>query len=39
MTRLSEIVRRQPGVSNFIVTIRKKHGKPYVELLEETGAA
>lgn len=36
---LSELVERQPGVSNFILTIREKEGIKYVELLEETGAA
>lgn len=39
MHRLSEIVKRQPGVSNYIVTIRRDHGQTFVELLEETGAA
>ena len=37
--RLSDLVKIQPGVSNYIVTIRRKHGKTFIELLEETGAA
>ena len=36
---LTNLVTLQPGVSNFIVTVRKENGKDYVELLEETGAA
>lgn len=36
---LSDLIALQPGVSNFIVTIRKRNGQTYVELLEETGAA
>lgn len=39
MQRLSDLVKQQPGVSNFIVTVRNENGKTYVELLEETGAA
>ena len=39
MQRLSSLVKVQPGVSNYIVTVRRKHGKTFVELLEETGAA
>jgi len=36
---MSDLIALQPGVSNFIVTIRKRNGQTYVELLEETGAA
>jgi hypothetical protein len=36
---LENIVTLQPEISNFIVTVRQKDGKEYVELLEETGAA
>ena len=36
---LSNIVNLQDGVSNFIVTVRKRKGEEYVELIEETGAA
>lgn len=39
MQRLSDLVKKQPGVSNFIVTVRSENGKTFVELLEETGAA
>lgn len=39
MTRLSELIKLQPGVTNYIVTVRRKNGKTFVELLEETGAA
>lgn len=39
MNRLSDLVKIQPGVSNYIVTVRRKYGKVFVELLEETGAA
>ena len=39
MNRLSDLVKIQPGVSNYIVTVRRKHGQTFVELLEETGAA
>lgn len=39
MQRLSDIVKSQPGVSNFIVTVRSENGRTFVELLEETGAA
>ena len=39
MKKLSDIVKLQPGVSNFIVTVRRENGKSFVELLEETGAA
>jgi len=39
MKRLSELVELQPGVSNYIVTVRRENGKSFVELLEETGAA
>lgn len=38
--KLTDLVRAQPGVSNFIITVVKdQSGKPYVELIEETGAA
>ena len=36
---LSNLISLQSGVSNYIVTIRKRNGQEYVELLEETGAA
>jgi len=36
---LSKIVSDQPGVSNFIVTVKRRGDLKYVELLEETGAA
>lgn len=36
---LTKLIDNQKGVKNFIVTIKKKKGKNYVELLEETGAA
>lgn len=37
---LANVVRNQPGISNFIVTIvQDVYGEPYVELIEETGAA
>jgi molybdopterin/thiamine biosynthesis adenylyltransferase len=36
---LERIINLQPEISNFIVTVRQKDGKEYVELLEETGAA
>ena len=36
---LEKLVKRQPGISNFIVTVRQRNGEEYVELLEETGAA
>jgi len=36
---LSEIVKKQNNIVNFIVTIREENGVPFVELLEETGAA
>lgn len=39
MRKLSDIVKAQPGVSNYIVTVRSENGKTFVELLEETGAA
>lgn len=39
MRKLSDIIMLQPGVSNFIVTVRSENGKSFVELLEETGAA
>jgi hypothetical protein len=37
--KLTEVVQRQPGVRNFIVTVRSENGEDFVELLEETGAA
>jgi hypothetical protein len=39
MEYLSDIVKAQPGVTNFIVTVRKENGNTFIELLEETGAA
>lgn len=39
MRRLSDLVDSQPGVSNFIVTVRRENGRTFIELLEETGAA
>lgn len=39
ITTLTEIVDRQPGVANFIVSVRRKNENEYIELLEETGAA
>jgi hypothetical protein len=36
---LSNIVKQQNNLVNFIVTIRKENGETFVELLEETGAA
>jgi hypothetical protein len=38
--RLTDLVREQPGVSNFIISVvRDQDGIPYIELIEETGAA
>lgn len=37
---LTDIVKTQPGIMNFIVTIRKDNFDfPFIELVEETGAA
>jgi hypothetical protein len=36
---LTKLVSEQPGVSNFIVTVKRRGDLKYVELLEETGAA
>ena len=36
---LSDLILLQPGITNFIVTMRRRNGQTYVELLEETGAA
>lgn len=36
---LSEIVKKQHNLVNFIVTLRTLEGETFVELLEETGAA
>ena len=36
---LSEIVRVQHNLVNFIVTVREWNGETFIELLEETGAA
>ena len=36
---LTKMVSEQPGVSNFIVTVKRRGDLKYVELLEETGAA
>jgi hypothetical protein len=37
--KLTQVVQKQPGVKNFIVTVRSENGETFVELLEETGAA
>lgn len=38
--RLTDLVKQQPGVSNFIITVVKdNYNNPYIELVEETGAA
>lgn len=37
--KLSNVIQKQPGVKNFIVTVRSENGETFVELLEETGAA
>lgn len=39
MQALTDLVKKQPGVSNFVIIMREHHGKKYIELLEETGAA
>lgn len=39
MQMLTNLVKKQPGVSNFVIIMREHHGKKYIELLEETGAA
>lgn len=37
---LTDIVKEQPGIMNFIVTVRKDNFEsPFIELVEETGAA
>ena len=36
---LSEIVRTQHNLVNFIVTVRERNGETFIELIEETGAA
>ena len=37
---LTDLVKKQPGVSNFIITVvRDNNENPYIELVEETGAA
>jgi len=36
---LSNIVKEQNNIVNFIVTVKKENGETFVELLEETGAA
>ena len=36
---LSDIVKSQHNLVNFIVTVRELNGETYVELIEETGAA
>jgi len=38
--RLTEIVKKQPGISNFIISVTKdENNNSYIELIEETGAA
>jgi hypothetical protein len=39
MKKLSDIVMLQPGVTNYLVTVREENGRKIIELLEETGAA
>ena len=39
LQEIKELMDRQPGVTNFLITIRKSNGRQHVELLEETGAA
>ena len=39
MQKLSDLINFQPGLSNFIVTVREDNGQKIIELLEETGAA
>ena len=39
ISTLTQIVKKQGGVSNFIVTVREERGIKFIELLEETGAA
>ena len=39
ISNLATLVKKQGGVSNFIVTIKKVNGDQYIELFEETGAA
>jgi hypothetical protein len=39
INKLTDIIRKQPGMTNFIVTVKKRGAYEYVELLEETGAA
>ena len=37
---LTDLIKTQPGVSNFIITIvQDRYDDPYIELVEETGAA
>lgn len=37
---LTRLIKKQPGISNFIVTVvQDGYDKPYIELIEETGAA
>ena len=39
MQKLSDLINLQPGVSNYIVTVKEDNGRKIIELLEETGAA
>ena len=39
ITYLNDIIKTQPGVTNFILTVRYENGERFIELLEETGAA
>lgn len=39
ISSLTNIISKQPGVTNFILTVREENGDKYIELLEETGAA
>lgn len=39
MKKLSDLIMLQPGISNYIVTVRSENGQKIIELLEETGAA
>lgn len=37
---LTSLIKKQPGVSNFIITVvQDDYDNPYIELVEETGAA
>jgi hypothetical protein len=40
ITTLTDVIKSQPGISNFIVTVvQDDYKEPYIELIEETGAA